>query len=318
MRVCRYPVAAALVLLLQAGVAAQETAPPVVHTALDRTAVWVADRVAYTVEIVCPKGVDILADDLAKEKLKMTGLEVVGFDAVDTTAADESTTHRFRYVVTTYRVDTPTLRIEPLSVRYFVKRPGQRLQDEAPAGEFMVPGASIAYRSMIPDNADAALRDGRPAAARAERFTMAGSVGAALILVSIAPLAFVAAGLLRRRHPRREGKSARRIRQEEKVSLEALDAIDLTSAEGRRRAYDGIDALVRAHLRDACSVPGPAMTPAEVTATLDGQRLRVAPESVAALLAECERARYAPEALLPGTDACRDALAQARQVVAAR
>jgi hypothetical protein len=60
------------------------------------------------------------------------------------------------------------------------------------------------------------------------------------------------------------------------------------------------------------------MTPAEVTATLDGQRLRVAPESIAALLAECERARYAPEALLPGTDACRDALAQARQVVAAR
>lgn len=304
--------------MLWAVPAIAQTEAPVVHASIDRTAIWVADRVNYTVEIVCPKGVDILSDDVAKEKLKTTGLDVVGMNAVASTGADESTTHRITYTLTTYRVDTPDLHIDPLSVRYFVKRPGQRLQDEAPAGEFQIPAVSIAFRSTLANDPDAAaLRDGVDPTPRHRRFASAGSFGWALVLVSIAPLAFAAAAAVSRRRPRRQGRSARRMRQEERVTIEALESMDLSTPDGRRRAYDGVDALVREHLRDAAGVPGLALTPAEVASRLDGRKLRVAPEAIAALLAACQQARYAPPEALPSTDKCRDAIEQARAVVAA-
>ncbi len=308
-----------LLLLVVLGVApvVGQTQAPVVHASVDRTAIWVADRVNYTVEIVCPKGVDILSDDVAKEKLKTTGLDVVGMNASATTSADESTTHRISYTLTTYRVDAPDLRIEPLSVRYFVKRPGQRLQDEAPAGEFRIPPVTVALRSTLSNDPDAAaLRDAVAPEARRRRYASAGSFGVALMLVSIAPLAFAVAAAIGRRRPRRQGRSTRRMRQEERLTIDSLHSMDLSTADGRRRAYDGVDALVREHLRDTAGIPGLALTPAEVTSRLDGKKVRVPSEQIAALLAACEQARYAPPDALPSSDACRDAIEQARAVVA--
>ena len=306
-----------LLAVLSAAPAFAQTQAPVVHASVDRTAMWVADRVNYTVEIVCPKGVDILTDDIAKEKLKTIGLDVVGMNASAAIGADESTTHRVTYTLTTYRVDAPDLRIDPLSVRYFVKRPGQRLQDEAPAGEFQIPPVGIAFRSTLANDPDVArLRDGVEPAPRPRGFASARSVGVALILISIAPLAFIVGSAFARRRPRRQGRSVRRMRQEERVTIDALQTMDVSTADGRRRAYDGIDALVRAHLRDAVGVPGPALTPAEVPARLDGKKLRTSADEVAALLAACDQARYAPPEALPSIDACRDAIDRARLVVA--
>ena len=132
-----------------------------VRASVDRTAIWVGDRVTYTVDIVCARGVEILLDDLAKEKLRVNGLDVVSSDTTTTVDASERTTYRLRYVLTTYRVDVPSLSIEPLSARYYARRPGQRLQDIAPAGEVQVPGAVIAFRSTLPDQPTYELRDGR-------------------------------------------------------------------------------------------------------------------------------------------------------------
>ena len=302
--------------MLVAVPARAQSEAPIVHSSVDRTAVWVADRVNYAVAIVCPKGVDILSDDVAKEKLKTTGLDVVGMNAVAETAADGSTTHRIVYTLTSYHVDTPDLRIEPTTVRYFVKRPGQRLQDEAPAGEFQVPGASVAFRSALANDPDAAaLRDGLTPQPRGRTYASAGAIGVALVLISIAPLAFIAVTALGRRRPRRPGRSVRRMRQEERLTMETLQATDLSTPDGRRRAYDGIDALVRAHLRDTLAVPGLSLTPPEVPARLDGRKLRVPAEDIQALLAACEQARYAPPDVIPSADACRDAIEQARAVV---
>ena len=121
-------VLAFLVLALMPRVAAAAPAgPPIqVRSSVDRTAAWVADRVTYTVEILCSPGTDILLDDLAKEKLRVNGMEIVANDSAVTTDASDRTTHKLRYVLTTYRVDTPQLSIEPISVRYYARRPGQR------------------------------------------------------------------------------------------------------------------------------------------------------------------------------------------------
>ena len=102
-----------------------------VRASVDRTAIWVADRVTYAIDIVCARGVEILLDDLAKEKLRLNGLEVVSSDSTTTTDAAERTTYRLRYVLSTYRVDVPALSIDPLSARYYERRPGQRISTAA-------------------------------------------------------------------------------------------------------------------------------------------------------------------------------------------
>ena len=300
------------------------------RSSVDRTAIWVADRVTYTIDVVCEKGVDILLDDLAKEKLRVNGLEIIGSDSSATTDANDRTTHRLRYVMTTYRVDVSALSIEPISVRYYARRPGQRLQDMAPAGEITIPGAAVAFRSTLPDKQEIyALRDVRPAQARHPFFVRAESIGLALVVVSIAPALFVIGAAVQRRVRRAPGRrSARQARKDQREALERLRTMDVGTEEERRAAYDAISAAVRDHVAGSSGVPAPSLTAAELDAALEtsdshrslrpGSRSKVPRETVASLLAACDAARYGPPAALPSAQECRDALATAEQVLAGR
>jgi hypothetical protein len=299
--------------------AAAAPAPVRVHASVDRTAIWVADRVTYTIDVVCGPGVDILLDDLAKEKLRLNGLEVVGSEAAATTDAAGETRHRLRFVLTTYRVDSPLLSIEPLSVRYYARRPGQRLQDVAPAGETPVPGAVVAFRSTLPEQQSALLlRDDRAAAGRPAFFAHAGEAGGALVILAIVPAAFIAASMIGRRARGKPRRSRRQARQDERAALERLRTLAVAGDEDRRRAYDEISAAVRAHLAAHAHVPAEALTASELDAALAASGRRVPRESVAALLAACDEARYGPPQALPSAQACRDALAEAEQFLGAR
>jgi hypothetical protein len=291
-----------------------------VRSSVDRTAIWTADRVTFTVDVICDRGVDILLDDLAKEKLRVNGLDILSSDATATTDAAERTTHRLRYVLTTYRVDLPSVSVEPISVRYYTRRPGQRLQDMAPAGEVTVPGAVIAFRSTLQDNQPSyGLRDSRAAATRLPFFTRAQQIGLALVVVSLAPALLVAAAAVRRRTVRRPGhRSARQVKKDRDDTLERLRALDVSTEEERRRAYDEISTAVRAHVAASSGVPASSLTSAELDAALVGTRGRVPRESVVTLLAACDEARYGPPQALPSAQACREALATAQQVLGGR
>ncbi len=293
--------------------------PPVrVHASVDRTAIWAGDRITYAVDLVCARGVEVLLDDLAKEKLRVNGLDVVSSDTTTTTDASERTTYRLRYVLTTYRVDVPSLSIEPLSARYYERRPGQRLQDIAPAGEVAIPGAAIAFRSTLPDQPAYELRDGRAPAARHAVPARANAIGLALVVVSLAPAALLAVALLRRR-PRKTGRrSARQVRLDHRATLERLRALDVTTEDDRRRAYDEISAAVRQHLAATSGVPAPSLTAEEVDAALASAGSRAPRQSVTTLLVSCDEARYGPIQALPPAQACREALATAEQVIGGR
>ena len=308
------------VLLLVPGAAFGAEPTVRVRSSVDRTAVWVADRLTFTVDVQCDRGVDILLDDLAKEKLRVNGLEIISSDASATTDATEQTRHKLRYVLTTYRVDQPEVSIEPIVVRYYARRPGQRLQDMAPAGEVTVPGAVVAYRSTLPDRQPAqGLRDAREAASRHPFFVRADSVGLALIVISLAPALVMAIAAVRRRTVRRPGRrSSRQIRKEKQDTLERLRAQDVGTEEERRKAFDAISAAVREHVANAAHVPASSLTAAEVDAALERSRSRVPRESVTALLTQCDQARYGPPQALPSAEQCRDALTTAEQVLAAR
>lgn len=293
--------------------------PPVqVRASVDRTAIWVGDRINYSVDITCARGVEILLDDVAKEKLRVNGLDVLSSDTTTTVDAGERTTYRLRYVLTTYRVDVPSLSIEPMSARFYARRPGQRLQDIAPAGEVPIPGATIAFRSTLPDQPTYALRDGRGMVPRQMVFARAASIGLALVVISLAPAAFVAVALLRRRTRKTGRRTARQLRMDHRATLERLRSLDVTTDDDRRKAYDEISAAVRQHVAASSGVPAPGLTAGELDAALATAGGRVPRESVTSLLIACDEARYGPPETLPSAQACRDALAAAEQVLGAR
>jgi hypothetical protein len=290
-----------------------------VRTFLDRTAVFVADPVTYTIEITCAPGVDVLDDDLSRDKVKAEGLEVTGTETTRDAGAGGTTVRRFRYHLTTYRVDQRALKIGEMSVRYYRKRPGQGVEGAAPAGEAPVPGVIVAFRSALPDDQETyQLRDRRAAANRPRLSAAAQPLGVGLVVVSIAPALLWMIARVRERRPRTERRSIRQVQQEERTSLESVRAIDLGAADLRRDAYTKINALVRDHLRDVCGIAGPSLTPGEVGPALSSRAARIPVETVAALLAECDTARYGPAESLPSADACRTAIDQAAQVLAVR
>jgi hypothetical protein len=301
------------------GLRASAAAPDVtVRTTLDRTAMWVADRVTYTIEITCQRGVDVVADDLSRDKLKVDGLEVLGGDTERRSAPGDTTIFTFHYVLTTYRVDVATLSIAPLTVRYAVKRTGQRLEDAVPAGEVHVPGATIALRSVLPDDQDpGGIRSDSPPHARPLRFAVLQPIGLGLIIVSAVPAFIAVLTFVRRRRPRVR-RSQRVVRHEERASLDAVRAMEIDTIDGRRGAFTQLDALVRDHLREVCGVPAGSLTPQEVPLALATSRADVPAEVVASVLATCELARYAPPHAMPSADTCRDAIARMEDVIAGR
>ena len=318
-----------LAALLVAGVVAPVDAAPQpasaaagnisVKAELDRPAIWVADRVTYTVEITCRNGVDIVIDDLSREKLKLGGLDVVGSDNGRQADAD-AIRYAFHYVLTTYRVDVPTLTIAPLPVRYYVTRTGHS-GDSAPAGTVQVPAATVAFRSLLPDDQPSyQARDSRPVAARWLPYRVLAPVGLGLILLSVAPVVFLGLGLVRGTRWRRESgarRSTRQARQTARAALDEIRAAEPATAEARRAAFARLDALVRQHLADVCGVPAAGLTPSEMATSLDGAGTQVPPGLVVSVLTSCELARYAGAELRPSADVWRDTLPHAEEVLAA-
>jgi len=306
---------------MQAARDAQETAASKdvdVETTLDRSAIWVADRVTFTVALTCHRGVDILTEDLARDKLHLEGLELVGVDSTREDRGQGVTAYRYMYHLTSYKVDQPTQKVGPLRVRYYIKRPGQRVEEVAPAGEVEVPGATIAVRSTLPDEAQTAVfRDARSPRPRAARYASLQSIGLGLVIVSIVPAVLWIGVLVGRARHRTVRKSARRVRHDEQSSLEALQSIDLATEQGRRDAYDRVNTLVRAHLRDACGVPVDGLTAAEVAPALTKRVPRAPADVVASVLAKCEQARYGSNGV-GSPQACRDTIQEAQQVLAVR
>jgi hypothetical protein len=291
-----------------------------VRASLDRTALFVGDRLTYTVELTCTRGTDVLADDLSREKLKLEGLDLIGSDTEREAGGDDTTRYTVRYSFATYRVDLPALKIAPFDVRYYVRRPGQRPEEVAPAGSVQVPGAAVAFRSTLPEAEGwHQIRDSGPIGPRPVAFRLLQPVGIGLIVVAIAPVALLAIAIGQRVRDRRRSaaaRSRRRARHEARELLDSVRAADPATPDARREAFDRLDALVRDHLADACRIDARSLTPEEIATALGSHGSRLPPDLVKSLLAQCELARYAPPDQLPAPDAWRRALADAEQVLA--
>ena len=148
-------------------------------------------------------------------------------------------------------------------------------------------------------------------------FARASSLGLALVVISLVPVALLAATAAARRGQKMVKRSARQTRQDQRAQIERLRGLDVESEADRRRAYDDISSAVRGYAAERANVPARGLTAGELDAAIAGNS-RLPRESLIALLAACDSARYAPDGALPPAAACREALRDAEQVLAGR
>jgi len=310
---------AAIAAMAVPAASAQEVPPGfAVASRVDRPAMWVADRLNYVVEITCPKGFDILTDDLDREKLKMTALDALAGES-SRREAGGAVRYVFRYVLTTYRVDAPVLSIAPFPVRYYASRGGQRPDQLTPAGVLQIPGATVAFRSLLPDDqVSSPVRDDRDVPARRLRYRLLGLAGLALMAASLVPAALSLAGVARRVAQRRARthRTARQVRRSARAALDELRTLDVADATARTAAFVRLEAAVRQHLGDVCAIAAAGMTPEELARALPSSTVAVPRDAAAALFDACERARYAHPAARPSVDDWCHALERAEEILA--
>jgi hypothetical protein len=108
---------------------------------------------------------------------------------------------------------------------------------------------------------------------------------------------------------------SRRGGRQQLESLEDLRATAPMSSTELVEAFDRLDALVREHLTLSTGINGQALTPAEVGRAVAQRQPSLAAADIEALLAACERARYAAD--LPTAEAWAGALQDAERILAA-
>lgn len=284
---------------------------------VDRTALWPGDRVWYTLDIRCVPGVDLLPDDLSPDRLVLTGLERLSSSQERTTREDGGTSYRVRHQLTAYEIGAP-LRVEEQSFRYLARRPGQRVEDGAPAGEVRVPALTLALRGAVPDDlAEARLRDDAAPAPLPPFLKWGRLAGLALVLACALPLLALGGSALRRSWRARGAGRPRAAGRDLRPALTQLQAVDADSPAARRAAYDRLDALLRQRLAEISGIDARALTAAEIAQRVESRRDGL-PPGLGDVLDECESARYAPPDALPSPDRFAAGVATAAALLGVR
>jgi hypothetical protein len=290
--------------------------PVVVYTELSQTAVWPGDQVTYRIELIANPGVDIITEDLAREKLRLEGFELRTSSEEMTALPDGSTRRIFRYEFAVYDTERREARVGVLAVRYYRKRPGQRIEDVTAEGEIRLAPAVSAIRSTLEDTlADYRLRDRREAAIRPPWTALLQPVGIAFILVSIAPVAIWGVALAQRAAKGRRGRGRRAARHSARATLEEIKGLSLDNELARREVCSRLDTLLREHLERSAGVSAPALTPIEIEGALQRAGSRQSVPAVSALLHDLELARYGGPGHVPPEVSVREAIERTEEVI---
>ena len=292
-------------------------APIEVRTSLTQTALWVGDPFTYTIEISCPRGTDILADDISRDRLRVTGLEILDANQQRLNRPDGTTVHRAVFRLASYVSDGTPVKIDAQRVRYYIHTAGERIESLVPSDEVELPELPIPVRSTLPDEGLSGIRDARTISTLPSAVRFLTPVGLASVALSLTPVVFgLVAVVARLRRPKRKARSWWRSRRERCQTLEEIRALDATSDDVRREAFAKIDTLVRDCLVDL-DIPAGVLTADEIEKGIAKRSKRLEAGELAGVLRDCEKARYGGPDHLPASGAVASALEKAEQLVSA-
>lgn len=298
--------------------AEKEPVPIVVNTTVDRTAVWIGDPVVYTIEITCPPGSDILAADISRDRLKLTGLEVASAIQQRDVRTDGTIVYRAQFRLVSFATDGSKVGIEPQPVRYYVHTAGQPPETLVPADEVQLPARRIAVRSTLPEGDVDWIRDARTIKMLPSFLGYLTPIGLAAVALTLVPVVVGLTGVARRWKPRRTGRSRRQALQLQRRAFEDIRGLDAsTDADVRRDVFGRLNSLIRDRLTDF-DIPARNLTADEIELSIAGRRKRLAAGNIAEVLRRCERAVYGRADELPGPEAVSAALDETERLLTAR
>jgi hypothetical protein len=289
--------------------------PVHVRTVVDRTATWIGDPVTYVVEISCPPGTDILAADLSRDRLRLTGLEVVDSTQDRQAHPDGTIAYTASFHLVGYASDRGVATIEPQPVRYYVHTAGQPPDTLQPADEVALAPTSLAIRSVLPDANVTWIRDEKPGAVLPAWVRWAWPVGIGAMVLSLTPVVVGLVSLVRGRRVRARPLRKAGARQHRQALDELRANATLDDPSSRREALARLGLVVRERLEDE-GIPAGGLTPDEVEQLMRERTLRISASDVAGLLRDCERAAYAPADQVPDLVTADAAMATATRLFA--
>ena len=135
---------------LEAATTSQKAPSPfAVTTRLDRTAIWVGDSLQYTIQVIHPRNVQFVVDDLKKENLSLPPFVLRDIRAEERDWRDDKKLFEVVLLLTTYESGKSDLLVPPVALYYF-RREGTVSDKEARAQAIRIPPQKIALRSTLP------------------------------------------------------------------------------------------------------------------------------------------------------------------------
>ncbi len=281
---------------LEAAPASQKPQLPFsVTTRLDRTALWVGDSLEYTIQIIHPRSVQFVMDDLKKENLSLPPFVLRDVRAEERDWRDDRKLFEVVLLLTTYESGKSELVVPPVALYYF-RREGTVSEKEARAQAIRIPPQKIALRSTLPGG-QPRLREFK----QIQPVDLSLAIGA--LVLGLIGMGFVgsraAARLWHAVHRDKAIKRpvSRRVRERWiHEGLQRIRQMVQDPPQDPKAFYAETGQFVRQYLTEWLDVEARGLTPIETEEALKGAGYNGAfAQQLSALLEQCEDAQYGKE-----------------------
>jgi len=285
---------------LEAAPASQKGQLPFsVTTRLDRTAIWVGDSLEYTIQVIHPRSVQFVVDDLKKENLSLPPFVLRAIRVEEREWRDDKKLFEVVLLLTTYESGKSELVVPPVALYYF-RREGTVSEKEARAQAIRIPPQKIALRSTLPGG-QAKLREFK----QIHPVDPTYAIGA--LVLGLIGMGFVGSRATARLwHAVHRDKVIKRPvsrRVRERWIHEGLQRIRQMAKEPAKDSpifYAEIGQFVRQYLTEWLDVEARGLTPGEAEQALQAAGCNGAfAQRVRAVLEQCEEAQYGNRDGLP-------------------
>jgi hypothetical protein len=273
---------------------ASEKPPPSfsITTRLDRTALWVGDSLEYTIQVIHPRSVQFVLDNLKKENLSLPPFVLRAIRSEEREWRDNQKLLQVVLLLTTYESGKSELLIPPVALYYF-KRDGSLSEKEARAQVVRVPPQRIGLRSTL-SGGQVRLREFK----EVHPVQLAPAIGA--LLFGLIGMGFVgsrvAVRLWRAVHRDQPVKKpvSRRVRQRWiHDGLLRIRKLAHDSSQDPKTFYAETGQFLRQYLTEWLDVEARGLTPVEAEEALRAVGYNGAfAQQIRTVLEQCEQAQY--------------------------